>query len=51
MKVIKIKDIETQEVVKTIDVTGKSDRQIERCLLGIIHQMNQDKYVAYGTNS
>ncbi len=50
MKIIAIKDIKTGEIVKKIDVTNQSPHNIERCLMGVIHQMNQEKYIAYETN-
>ena len=49
MKVIEIKNIETGEIVKTIDVTNESPHNIEKCLMGIIRNMNQEKFIAYET--
>ena len=49
MKVIEIKNIDTGEVVKTIDVSKESDHNIQKCLMGIIRNMNQDKFIAYET--
>lgn len=41
---ILVKHIKTGEVVKRIDVTGKSERHIERCMMGMLINMNQGDY-------
>ncbi len=41
---ILVKHIKTGEVVKRIDVTGHSERMIERCMLGMLINMNQEDY-------
>ena len=41
---LRIVDMETGEVVKRIDVTGKSERQIERIEMGMLRNMNLERY-------
>jgi len=41
---IYIKRISNDEVVKTIDVTGKSERHIGRCVAGILINMDTDNF-------
>lgn len=41
---ILVKHIKTGEVVKRIDVTGKSESHIERCMMGMLINMNQEDY-------
>ena len=41
---ILVKHIKTGEVVKRIDVTGKSEIHIERCMRGMLINMNQEDY-------
>ena len=47
MAEILIKNIETQEVIKRIDVTGKSENYKELCLRGVLRNLNTDKYIVY----
>lgn len=44
MAALVIRSIDTGEEVRRVDVTGKSDRQIERIERGILTQMDTDKY-------
>lgn len=41
---ILVKNIKTGETVKRVDVTGKSERMIERCMMGMLTNMNQEDY-------
>lgn len=41
---IEIIDKSTKEVVKRLDVTGKSDRSIDRCEMGMNINLNSEKY-------
>jgi len=41
---ILVKHIKTGEVVKRVDVTGQSENQIERCMRGMLINMNQEDY-------
>ncbi|MBU1173269.1 MAG: hypothetical protein KKD44_27195 [Proteobacteria bacterium] len=41
---ILVKHIKTGEIVKRIDVTGKGELHIERCMMGILINMNQEDY-------
>ena len=41
---ILVKDILTGEIVHRVDVTGKSENNIERCMRGMLINMNRDKY-------
>jgi len=41
---ILVKHIKTEEIVKRIDVTGKSEQHIERCMMGMLINMNQEDY-------
>lgn len=41
---ILVKHIKTGEIVKRIDVTGKSEQCIERCMMGMLINMNQEDY-------
>lgn len=43
-KYLEITDAKTKEVIKRMDVTDKSERHIERIEMGILMQMNRDKY-------
>ena len=42
---IQISHIETGEVVKRIDVSGKSERMQEKCLMGVMRRLG-DNYDA-----
>lgn len=39
-----VTEIETGEVVHSIDVQGKSERAIERVLMGMLTQIDTDRY-------
>jgi len=41
---ILVKHIKTGEVVKRVDVSGESENQIERCMRGMLINMNQEDY-------
>ncbi len=41
---ILVKHIKTGEIVKRIDVTGRSENHIEKCMLGMLINMNQEEY-------
>lgn len=41
---IYVKEVATSKVVKEIDVTGKSERNCERVLRGLLMQMNREDY-------
>lgn len=41
---IVIKELKTQAEVKRLDVTGKTDRERERVLHGLLIQMDRNKY-------
>lgn len=45
-KEIKVVDISTGEVVRRIDVTGKSERGVESVLRGLLTQMDTEKFYA-----
>lgn len=39
-----IKDMKTKEEVHRIDVTGKSERNRDMCLMGLMRNMDLDNY-------
>ncbi len=39
-----IKEIATREIVERVDVTGKSDRDIERITRGMLINMDRDRF-------
>jgi hypothetical protein len=41
---LEIVEIETGKVVKTVDVSGKSARQIEMVEMGLLRHMNLEQY-------
>ncbi len=41
---ILVKRIKTGEIVSRVDVTGQSERNIDRCMMGMLINMNQDDY-------
>ena len=43
-QVIEIMEIETAKTIKEIDVTGKSERQIEKIEMGILRQLDRDRF-------
>ena len=44
MAALVIRDIETDEEVRRLDVTGKSERQIEKIERGMLRQMDTERY-------
>lgn len=44
MEKIYIRDIKTREVVHTIDVHNKSPHQVERVVMGMLINIDKDKY-------
>jgi len=44
---IEVKEIKSGEIVNRIDVTGKSDKAIERALTGMLINGNKDEFVFY----
>jgi hypothetical protein len=44
MKKLQVKRMKGGEVVKEIDVTGKSERDIERITMGLLRNMNTDSF-------
>lgn len=44
MATLVIRDIETDEEVRRLDVTGKSERQIEKIERGMLRQMDTERY-------
>lgn len=50
MREILVKHIKTGEVVKRIDVTGRSENYIERCMRGMLINMNQEDYCIEDTD-
>jgi hypothetical protein len=43
---IDIVEIETQEVVESLDVKGYSERQVGQVMSGLVHQMATDRFMA-----
>lgn len=43
-RAIEVINMESGEVVHFIDVTGKSDRHVERAMDGMLRQMDLDRY-------
>lgn len=41
---LEIVEIATGEVVKSLPTNGKTERQIEICLRGLLRNMNTDKF-------
>lgn len=48
---IEIKSLENSEVVKRLDVTGKTDRQQEQIEMGMLRNLNRDKYYTFSYDS
>jgi len=44
-KELLIRKLSTKEIIRRIDVTGKSDRQIEKVTIGLLHNMSDDYFV------
>jgi hypothetical protein len=42
---LEVVEIETREVVKRLDVTGRTERDVERCLSGLLRNMSDRFYV------
>jgi len=42
---LKVRELATGKIVHTVDVTNKSERQIERILGGMLINMDTDKFV------
>jgi hypothetical protein len=42
---LEIVEIETREIVKRVDVTGKSERNIERVMSGMLTNMSEKFFV------
>lgn len=40
--IIEVRHIVTGEIAHTIDVTGKSDHLVEKCLFGVLRNMSDD---------
>lgn len=41
---ILVKRIKTGEIVSRVDVTGQSENKVERCMRGMLINMNQEDY-------
>lgn len=39
-----IRDFATRSVIDTVDVTGRSERQVEKIMMGMLINMNTDEY-------
>lgn len=39
-----VRDIETREVVHTVDVTGRNENMVEKVMRGMLINMNTNKY-------
>lgn len=44
-QVLKIRNLKTNEIVREVEVTGKSQNQIERVMSGMLRNMSDDYYV------
>jgi hypothetical protein len=44
MKYIEIKEYDSENVVKRLDVSGKTDRSIEKIELGMNRNLNHDQF-------
>lgn len=44
MAALVVRDVETDEEVRRLDVTGKSERQIEKIERGMLRQMDTERY-------
>ncbi|CAB4157041.1 hypothetical protein UFOVP747_30 [uncultured Caudovirales phage] len=42
---LEVVEISTREVVKRVDVTGRSERQVNTCLAGLLRNMSERFYV------
>jgi hypothetical protein len=43
-KYIEVVSIETGEVVNRVDVTGKTERYIDKCLCGMLINLDRENY-------
>lgn len=41
---LRVVEIATKKVVRTFDVTGKSERQIEKLVRGLLINMDRDRF-------
>jgi hypothetical protein len=41
---LRVVEIETKAIVHTLDVTDRSDREVERIELGMLRNMNTEKF-------
>ena len=39
-----VRDIETREIVHTVEVTGRSENMVEKVMRGMLINMNTDKF-------
>lgn len=39
-----VKRLDNDEIVHSVDVTGKNQHRIEKCMLGMLRQMDTDTY-------
>lgn len=44
-RVLRVRTIPDREVIHTVDVTGKTDAQVERVMMGMLINMRDDCYV------
>lgn len=44
MRFLEVVEIETGEVVHKVEVTGKSERNIERCEMGMLRNMDTERF-------
>lgn len=44
-QVLKVRNLKTNEIVREVEVTGKSQNQIERVMSGMLRNMSDDYYV------
>jgi len=47
---ILVKNIHTGEIVKRVDVTYQAEINIEKCMLGMLINMNQEDYIIEDTD-
>lgn len=45
MSQIVVRDQDTNAIVHTIDVSGKSEREVEKIERGLLRQMDTDRYM------
>jgi hypothetical protein len=39
-----VRRLDTRKIVKTLDVTGYSENQVDRIVMGLLRNMNRDEY-------